>query len=311
MEMKNEVKNYFEVNAEAWLLDAYERSGFNYPTPQHRLRIVKEIIQQRNEIKNVIDLGCGGGDVTLELAKSGFDVLAVDQSEKMLEHTAKVLNNMPDEVKARVKLEKSSIESFVAKDYDSMLSMGVIGYMPSDDVLFELASKVLRKGGYYIVSFRNRLFNLYSISDRTLRESNEGNLERLVKEAGDLYKSIDVSMVTKVLQELHNITGHLLKEGVLDKVEPTSPSEKMGKTYQVEIEARQTTPNEAAETAKRYGFELQKYYGVHPHFIVPGLNQLLPPQIYNMLSDSLIPLESTPTSLLWSSVFIGVFKKID
>jgi hypothetical protein len=228
----------------------------------------------------------------------------------MLEYARRDLAKQSADVQKNLSFQKSSIEEFNAEEFDSMLSLGVIGYMPTDDSLFELASRVLRKNGYYIVSFRNRLFNLFSISERTVNEANSDTFSGLVHEASELYKKVDKAAIKHVLKNLHEVAGQLLKDDILDAAVEESPSVREGKTYRSEIEARQTTPAEAIATAQKFGFAAEQLYGVHPHLAVPGLNHLLPPLVYNRLCDSLIPLESSPVSLLWSSVFIGVFKKV-
>ena len=48
--------------------------------------------------------------------------------------------------------------------------------------------------------------------------------------------------------------------------------------------------------AKKFGFKLNSLHGVHPHLIDPNLNKLLPPQVFNKLSDCLKPLEDHSVS---------------
>ena len=309
MDNKN-VSEYFDVNAEAWLIDAYEQSGYNYPTPQHRLRVVTDILHRVDNIKRLLDLGCGGGTLAIALANGGINVHGIDQSDKMIKHAQMELKKQSAEVRRRVTFDQKPLEEVETDSYDALTAMGVIGYLANDALLFELASRVLRKKGYMIISFRNRLFNLYSISHRTIREITENQFTTLSDEASELYQKIDKNKVLHFLKELHKVSGQLLKDGALDIEAIESPSMRKGKQYASEIEARQTTPRQAIKTAMQYGFQTLQLYGVHPHFSVPGLNTLLPPQVYNRLSDSLIPLETTPASLLWSSVFIGVFQKI-
>jgi len=305
------IESYFENNAESWILDSYEDVGYNYPVGFHRTRIVKQIIQGLNEVQRIIDVGCGGGHLLCALAQKGYDVLGVDRSEAMIEHAKNNINDLSSEVAERIKLHLGSVEKVASGPYDAMTAMGVIGYLPSDKVLFEIGSRILRNKGYIIVSFRNRLFNLYSISHRTIKEVETGKFSELVRETLELYRQIDKDDLKLFLKYLHNITGEILEDGSLDKpvTSATSPSKAKEKEYSSAIEARQTTPKQAMEVAKDCGYETVKLYGVHPHINLPSLNEMLPFQIYNRLSDSLIPLEETLTSLLWSSVFIGVFQK--
>ena len=305
------IESYFKKNAESWISDAYEDVGYNYPVGFHRMRIVKQIIQGLNEVQRIIDVGCGGGHLLCALAQKGYDVLGVDQSEEMIVHAKTNINNLKPEIAERIKLHLGSLEKVASGPYDAMTAMGVIGYFPSDKILFEIGSRILRNRGYMIISFRNRLFNLYSISHETIQEVETGKFSWLVSETLELYRQIDKGDLRLFLKSLHNITREILEDGSLDNpvTSATSPSKAKGKEYSSVIEARQTTPKQAMEVAKDCGYETVKLYGVHPHINLPSLNEMLPFQIYNRLSDSLIPLEKTLTSLLWSSVFIGVFQK--
>lgn len=309
MTNKNEIMSYFEENAETWLLDGYEQSGYNYPTAFHRLRVVRSILPELENVGKVIDIGCGGGQLAFAMAEEGCQVIGYDQSPKMLELAKSQLRKQDAKIRGLVSFEPGSIDDFGEAECDALTAMGLIGYLPNDDVFFSAASKVLRKNGYAIVSFRNRLFNLYSISSRTLKEIETGQFALLAQEASLLYKKIGTSHIRSFLEHLHRVTGFLLSDEFSLALSEKSPSSKNYKTYSAQYEARQTTPQQASDTANKFGFDTLFMRGVHPHFLVPGLNEQLSPQLYNRLSDCLIPFESTSDSLLWSSVFIGVFRK--
>jgi len=305
------VKSYFVDNAESWMLDAYEYGEYNYPVGFHRMRQLIQLIPKLEKVKSVIDVGCGGGHLAFSLAENGYEVLGVDQSEVMIEHAIQNLSKIGSNVASKVRFQLGSIEDLGLASFDLMTAMGVIGYFPNDNLLFETGKKVLKDNGYLVVSFRNKLFNLYSISNRTIKEAENGAFSQLVEEAAELYQQIDRKDVRKFIESLHYITGKMLEGKLLESEsgpQPT-PSKAGGKEYTSVIEARQTTPKQAQQIAADCGYYTINLYGIHPHITVPGLNELLPYQVYNRLSDSLIPLESTPVSLLWSSVFIGVFQK--
>ena len=311
VKMQNQISpsDYFKDNADSWLLDAFEQSGYNYPTPYHRLRVLKNILSLI-EVNKLMDLGCGGGQIAIALAKEGINVHGVDQSEEMISIAKSELSKQSVQIRDRITFECKPIEAIkVSEKYDAVTAMGLIGYLGNDELLFEIASRSLRDEGYFIVSFRNRLFNLFSISHRTIREVEEGNFNSLVQEASEFYHEISIEEVRLFLSQLHAMSGLLLKDETLLFQSKESPSTKQGISYTSNYEARQTTPKEAIEVANRCGFKALFFRGIHPHFAVPGLNQKLAPQVYNRLSDSLIPLEAKPISLLWSSIFIGVFQK--
>ncbi len=118
------------------------------------------------------------------------------------------------------------------------------------------------------------------------------------------FLSLMISKLKKIAEELPEDTKY-------ENIEERSPSEKDDSTNAQEsnLHARQHTPKQLNENAQMSGFENKAYYGVHPHFIDPRMNHLLPPQIFNNISSCLEPLEKLPISLALSSVFIGSFQK--
>lgn len=311
---EHSVEAYFQQNAKVWLADAYACSGHVYPTPLHRLRVVRNIIQDLAGIRKVLDIGCGGGQLAFALASDGYSVTGIDQSEQMLHQAVSDLSLQDSKTRDLVSFEKRALNAVPDEaeeySYDAITAMGLVGYLENDGLLFEAASRGLRSGGYLIVSFRNRLFNLYSISSRTLDDIDDGSFKRLVDEALLLYKEIDFENILNWIRNLHSVTESLLENpDMLLSTSRKSPAEQKGLSYTRSFEPRQTTPQESRDIAKLHGFETIGMYGIHPHFTVPGLNHMLPPQVYNKISDSLTSLESEKVSLLWSSVFIGVFKK--
>jgi 2-polyprenyl-3-methyl-5-hydroxy-6-metoxy-1,4-benzoquinol methylase len=304
------VKKYFNENSGSWVKDAYKQAGYNYLTPLHRVRVVKNILKQLEGIKHLLDVGCGGGHLALSIAELGIKVRGIDQDEKMIQQSREALSKLTKSNSDLLSFELKSVDKLGLEEnnYDALTAMGLIGYLPSDETLFKIASRNLRQHGYLIVSFRNRLFNLFSISKRTLAEVNRGTFGKLMDEIDQLYEKVDNKTVMDFISELHAITGEILEDKNLLSETKQSPREEV---FTSDIEARQSTPNDALKTAENCGFKSISFTGIHPHLSVPRLNQTLPPQIYNRLCDSLIPFENRTESLLWSSVFIGVFQKLD
>ena len=57
---ENEIKRYFEENATRWLVDAYGKNDYTYPTGLHRSRIAMRILTERfgSQSLNLLDIGC-------------------------------------------------------------------------------------------------------------------------------------------------------------------------------------------------------------------------------------------------------------
>lgn len=305
------VKQYFLENSDAWIKDGYESDGYNFPVGSARLRIVLSLMRQHCPAGDLlVDLGCGGGQLCVNLAREGYGVTGVDQSPAMITAFQKVLQEESKEVQARVQCVQANLldNALPSSRYSAVTAMGVIGYFPNDDEIFQEAYRLLKPGGIFVVSCRNRLFNMVSVSPYTLREIENGNAKALVEEIQELYQPIAQDAAAKLVASLSRATQDLSQRGIVD-TEVTPASENSALVYTASIEARQHTPKQIKAAAEKNKFSFVSFHGVHPHLLMAGMNRKMPPHVFNHLSKSLEALESHPVSLIWSSVFIGVFKK--
>ena len=98
----NKVKEFFEKNAESWVLNGYNNDGYNYPTAFHRARIIKKILKSEKHNLKIVDLGCGSGNVSIMLAKLEHDVIGIDESTTMIRLSEKERKKLPNSVKKNV-----------------------------------------------------------------------------------------------------------------------------------------------------------------------------------------------------------------
>ena len=168
------VNKFFSNNSKDWILNGYNDAGYNYPVAAHRLRLIKKIIKNNFSKKklNILDIGCGGGQVTMELAKLGHNVIGIDQSENMLQIANDYRSKFSKKAQALSSFKKGSVSKnkLQKSQFDLCIAMGVIGYLENDNLIFQLSKKILKPNGIFLVSCRNRLFNMQSISFRTTNE---------------------------------------------------------------------------------------------------------------------------------------------
>ena len=104
----------------------------------------------------------------------------------------------------RVIFEHSSITDNKQEDgkFDVCIAMGVIGYFKHDSELFNEVKRLLKPGGIFLVSCRNQLFNMQSISFRTASEINNNNAISLIDEIEGLYSRIPVNKANDMVEKL-------------------------------------------------------------------------------------------------------------
>lgn len=304
----NEIKRYFEQQAAAWLESSYRTDGETFPVGWHRARIISEALSAEGRKLKVLDLGCGGGRLSIFLAELGHNVVGVDQSETMLDIAARDLAGTAPETQARVRFVNGPVDSFDIQEgpFDAVLAMGLIGYLPNDKMIFDIAKRHLVDRGRFFVSCRNRLFNMSSLTWRTLREIKQGHAPALLHEIDALYAtpiSDDVpgALVTQIANNLEQV------KAVISSA--TMPEVHGDMTEGQQAEARQHVPSDIERVAKSTAFDIEKFYAVHPHMLDPRLERLLPAVLANKLSEAMTGFEAQPAALPTASVFIASLRR--
>ncbi|MBT73524.1 MAG: hypothetical protein CMQ15_16080 [Gammaproteobacteria bacterium] len=316
---KNIVENYFNENATRWVADSYGNEEYKYPIGLHRMRITADIINENFKSKkiNSIDIGCGGGNLCLLLAELGHNMTGIDLSKEMINLSKEKLSQLSPDVASRVRFMNCDFmdEGLQEEYFDAISALGVIGYQNDEDSFFNSIRRLLKPKGILIVSCRNRLFNMTSLTPYTIKEIENGSAVDLINEIEELYCSIPESMSAEFIKNIETTISVISKRpDVISNKENNAKSIKPGRSGikfadLTSMNPSQHTPKQLTEIAKRHGLTNVGYRGVHPHLFIPKLNYLLPPKVFNALSDSLNSFEKLPVSLIWSSCFIGVFKK--
>jgi 2-polyprenyl-3-methyl-5-hydroxy-6-metoxy-1,4-benzoquinol methylase len=303
------VKEYFIKNAAEWVDYGHTKDGNNYPVGKHRNRIVKKIIERNKSTNSILDIGCGGGNLCVDLAKEGYKVKGVDESSEMIKIAKRSIEKL--NFNYDISFDKLSLQNISddKEEYDVITSMGVIGYLDNDDILFDIASRKLQKGGKFIVSCRNRLFNLFPGSKYLRKEIDEGGVIELLNEINNLDNSnMPMGETSDFIESIKEIeANNNLKFEKNNFIENGPSKGLLDESFLSKI--RQHTPSSLDISADKFGFSRDAVFGVHPHLLPTTLNNKLPPGLYNQLASSLECWEENPISLIWSSVFISVYTK--
>ncbi|MCO6041143.1 class I SAM-dependent methyltransferase [Thermococcus alcaliphilus] len=116
---------------------------------------VEEIFKNdaKREVKRILDLACGTGIPTLELAERGYDVIGLDLHEEML----KVARRKAEERGLGVEfLQGDALEITFENEFDAItMFFSSIMYFDEENLkkLFNGVVKALRPGGVFIADF--------------------------------------------------------------------------------------------------------------------------------------------------------------
>lgn len=103
----------------------------------------------------VLDLGCGTGFFTLELARRGATVIGVDASAEML-NAAKTKAAM-EKLPISFHLAQADSLPFASQSFDLVVGVTVLCYAEQPDLILREANRLLKDSGRIVVGELNRL----------------------------------------------------------------------------------------------------------------------------------------------------------
>jgi SAM-dependent methyltransferase len=193
-----------------------------------------------------------------------------------------------------------------AHSFDAVTAIGLIEYLADDGPLFAEARRLLKDGGRFAVSCRNRLYNVVSANAYTARELERGEAAELLAELRERLAATSAEELREFAAAVALAGGDLAEAAELDASEETPNL--LDHPTEFAEERRQHTPSELEASAAEHGFSPAGLYAVHPHPLPPGLEPLAP-RTYNRLALAWQrPLEDSPAGLALCSAFVAVFE---
>lgn len=171
------MKQWYEILFENYA-KSYDRESFTSGTSGECEFIEKEAAFNK-KIK-ILDIGCGTGRHSIELARRGYHVTGIDLSETMLAHAKKKASGEGIKVSF---LKYDARELPFDNDFDLaiMICEGSFPLMETDEMNFRIlqnAARAIRKGGKLIFTTLNGLFPLFhSVRDFYENVHLDGNAE--------------------------------------------------------------------------------------------------------------------------------------
>jgi SAM-dependent methyltransferase len=298
--VKDYVQEYFDRNAHAWVEAAYA-GDVRFPVGAERVRLAIEgVAPAMQEGSRLVDLGCGGGQLCVHVANLGWRAVGVDSAPGMIDE-------------ARAEAEGLDVEWIVASydesglpdgEFDAVTAMGLVEYLPDDDGLFAEAARLLRPGGRFAVSCRNRLYNLQSANEYTADEAETARLLDELREELGRTRPEDLHALG---ESLAAATDEL--EAAVAEDRDVPPRELHDHRRAFQRGRRQHTPRDLLLAAERNTFAPAEVLALHPHPLPPALEPLAP-RTYNRLAQAWQrSLERSPAGLAFSTAFVAVFER--
>jgi len=166
-----------------WYEELFENYGIKYDKEVYTQGTVGEcdFIEKEighNKKTRILDIGCGTGRHSIELARRGYSIVGIDLSESQLKRA----REKASEQKLKIDLQQHDARKLPFKnefDLAVMLCEGSFPLMETDEMNFQIlrnASNALKPGGKLIFTTLNGLFPLFhSVKEFLASQTKEGN----------------------------------------------------------------------------------------------------------------------------------------
>ena len=158
------IKKYWEENSKYYQEESDIKIGIHYGPGapfEDRLKLLGNL-----RGKKVIEIGCGGSQCAIAMAKKGANVTGVDQSQEQL----KFAKNLAQKNKVKIKFIQGSFQNLrklKSNNYDIAFSAFAFQYSPELLSLFKQVRRILKKGGIFVFSLDHPFFKI--INPKTLK----------------------------------------------------------------------------------------------------------------------------------------------
>ena len=169
------MKQWYEELFENYALK-YEKENFTKGTIGECNFIEEEI--NYNKRAKILDLGCGTGRHSRELAKRGYQITGIDLSESQLNRAKELADNEKLNIDFQIQ-DARKLTFHNEFELVIMLCEGAFPLMETDEMNFQIlqnATKAIKENGKLIFTTLNGLFPLFhSVKDFLASNSEKGN----------------------------------------------------------------------------------------------------------------------------------------
>lgn len=180
MSQQRQTLGYFSQNAAEWQRAA---STANFSVINNRQNAALEVMKEYTHAGQLLDVGCGTGQLAIEASKKGWHSVGIDYAASMIDICK--LNNHEAGTDAEFHCVSFFDLDIKAASYDIVSAQGFIEYISlvELDTFLGLTSKGLKSSGAIALGSRNRLFNLHSLNEFSLLELQLNTVNMLLQES--------------------------------------------------------------------------------------------------------------------------------
>ena len=258
---KKKAQDYYDQESEKYKV-MYEEGYEKYPANLIRLKLIINRLK-KNNLQNILDVGCGTCIPMIKLLQQGFSVKGFDFSADMIKMGKIELKKEGYDSASIFQADLEDDSSLPEETFDAILALGVFPHISDELKALVNMKKRLNDNGKVFIEFRNELFSLFSSN----KYSYDFFLNKMVQK-DSLPKDVS-NQVIQFYSKLFNVE--------------TSQIENKEKISYNEILARFRNPltiND--ELFKPANLDIQKIHFYHYHALPPVFEQKFPKLFYQL-----------------------------
>ena len=163
---KQKAKEYYDQEAGDYIKQ-YQESYEEYPANLIRIKFIIERLK-KNNVKTILDVGCGTCGPMIKLLKNGFAVRGFDFSKEMIEQGEKELEKADYDPKLIQFVDLEDESALPNEKFDAIIALGVFPHILDEDKALSNMRKLLNSNGLVFIEFRNDLFAAYTLNKYSL-----------------------------------------------------------------------------------------------------------------------------------------------
>ena len=293
MKQQSQTQKYFAREAEKW---DEKSKKIQYNKIADRNNCVLDTFRQHGNVVDFLDVGCGTGQLTIEIANPGINAVGIDFAQEMIDICRK--NTVVANSTALFDCASVFDYSIPNNSFDLISAQGFIEYISQSELtdFIEILGRTLKKNGSAVVGSRNRLFNAVSLNEYTQLEIQLGTVPQLITEAVAIQSSPSQQSLFEALDRLDFDLGQPISH-------PNTG---------IEVSTRyQYTPSELIRRFRKAGLSPSQIYPINFH---PMPLSLLVNKEFSLMKDQLssvvaIDYPTTHQFVPFSSSFVIAFTK--
>lgn len=200
----------------------------------------------------ILDAGCGVGYNSCFLSKEGFQVQAFDASDIGIQRAKELASQNGLDPNIFVWGDHTHLGKIPSESMDVVLAMGFVYYLDEDarDYCYRQIHRILKKGGRFLVTCKNHLFDIFSLNDTSLRF-----WEKMIDDFSPASKLLAPKTTLEALCEKVKVPQRIFEEKSISRRFNTLRDNPI------------TYPNDI----KPYGYEVEEILYPDSHLLPPAL----------------------------------------